>query len=114
MYYITSYSEPRCIVICSTYEINGRHATSNFPIDPFIVYLIFSILRKNMTSQIHLPKEGGWSLFQFKRMSRRAKREEWAILFNCGFCRGRSSAGTPKSIMKGQGSIVSPEVAEEY
>ena len=65
-----------------------------------------------MTSQIHLPKEGGWSLFQFKRMSRRAKRDEKAILINCGFCRGRSSAGRPKSPMKGQGSIVKPEIAE--
>ena len=64
-----SYSEPRCSISCSTCEIKGCHITSNFLIDPFTVSLIFSILRKNMTSQIPLPKVGGLSFFQLKRMS---------------------------------------------
>ena len=78
----TSYSESKCIVGRSTWEINGRHFKSNLVTDPFSVYLIFSIFKKNITSQIHLPNEGERSFFQFKRISRRARREEWTKMFN--------------------------------
>jgi len=60
----TSYSESKCIVGRFTWEINGRHVKSNLVTDPFCVYLIFSIFKKNTTSQIHLPNEGERSFFQ--------------------------------------------------
>ena len=84
-------------------DINGCHFETHFSLEPLREYLIFSSLRKNITSVSQAEIEGGCLDFQLRRILRRAKRVVKETISASLEVNEDKSEGTPKMAIKGHG-----------
>ena len=84
----------------------------NLTVHPLNVYLIFSSLKKNMTSLSHWEIEGYLTDFQCNNKERLASKDVKAIM---SFCVGLSASvgsGIPNIAIRGQGWRLTPRTED--